>query len=101
MTVTQEGIFRHGTFGFPVEITLSSTPVDLTLATSVALAVKRPKEDAYNISAVPTVIDIPAGKLRWLPVSGDLTGAGVYHLLITVAFGPTMTLTVDGTMKVS
>ncbi len=104
-TVTQEGIFRHGTFGFPVEITLSSTPISLAAATAINLSVKRPCETDYDISAdlvVPdAIINSTTGIIQWVPVEGDLTVKGTYHLTLTIAFDPTMTLTVDGTMRVT
>jgi hypothetical protein len=105
MTVTQEGVFRHGTFGLPVDITLSATPIDLAGATAISIAVKRPDETDYDITADLTlpdaIIDEDGGEIEWLPAEGDLTVKGTYHLVLTILFGPTMTLTVEGTMRVS
>lgn len=109
MTRSQTGVFVHGTYGFPVNITLSSTPdpaIDLTTVTSMALTLDRPAEsglDSLSIAlGVPSaIVNAAAGIIQWVPASGDLPVAGMYHFTITLVFPAPAQLTIAGTMKVT
>lgn len=105
MTITQTGVFRHGTFGFPIQITLSATPFSLAGATAINVAIKRPRELNYSISRDLTlpgaIIDAPNCQIEMIAQDGDLPRSGTYNLTITTEFGPSQRLIVDGTMEVS
>jgi hypothetical protein len=103
----QTGVYRKGTFGFPVAITLSTPPapvIPLTGILSIALAVRRPSETAPGINrALPlpgAVINEAAGIIEWIVQDGDLSERGTYHLTFTLAFPGPQQLVIDGEMKV-
>jgi hypothetical protein len=105
MTIEQDGTFRHGTSGFPVDVTLANPPIPpvvLTTLISLSMAVTRPDQTTYARSlAVPgCVIDALAGIIEFVVQVGDLTVPGIYRITFTPVF-PAGPLPVDGTMKVT
>lgn len=105
MTVLQTGTFRHGTFGFPIEVTLSSSPISLVGCTAIHLDMKRPNEVVAGISralVLPgAIVNATTGVITWDVLNGDLPVIGNYSFTLTIAFGPSEQLVVDGEMKVS
>jgi hypothetical protein len=105
MTVSQIGVFRHGMFGFPVEITLSSGPIPLASVTQIHLAVKRPSEStpgiSRNLTLPDAVLDAANGVIAWQILDGEIPVVGVYNFTLTINYGTNERLIVDAMMKVS
>jgi hypothetical protein len=103
MTVSQVGIFEHGTAGFTVRIQLGASNIGIAWATQVNIKVKRPSEADYGIDRNLTtgaIIDDVVGVVGWPLQDGDIPVIGTYELVVTIT-GPSTTLVVDGTMKVT
>jgi hypothetical protein len=113
MTISQVGRYRHGMYGYPVEVELSpeegENPVDLTGATALSLSLQRvnPKTDTM-VARELLLGDItsPGGGvtnpvITWTVLDGDLPVAGQYEMILTVDFGPTQRFIADGKFAVS
>jgi len=103
MTLSQTGTFEHGTAGFTVRIQLGPASIGIAWATEVNIKVRRPTEEDYGIDknlGVESIIDEVVGIIGWPLVDGDIPVEGNYELVVTVT-GPSITLVVDGTMKVT
>lgn len=113
MTISQIGRYRHGMYGYPVEVELSpeegEAPVDLTGASALSLSLQRvnPRTDTAierdlplgNITSAGGGITNPV--ITWTVLEGDLPSAGQYEMILTVDFGPTQRFIADGKFAVS
>lgn len=103
MTVTQTGIYEHGTSGFTVRVQLGPSNIGVAWATEVNVKVRRPSEEDYGIDrnlGAGAIVDDVVGVVGWPLQDGDIPVIGTYELVVTIT-GPSTTLVVDGTMKVT
>lgn len=113
MTISQKGRYRHGMYGYPVEVELSpeegEDPVDLTGATALSLSLQRvnPKTDTIverglslgDITSAGGGVTNPV--ITWTVLNGDLPAAGQYEMILTIDFGPPQRFIADGKFSVS
>lgn len=67
---------------------VTQLPIDLTLATSAALRIRKADSTVLHRSAVATIVDPPtSGKLEYAWQAGDTAEAGDYYVEWSVFFG--------------
>jgi hypothetical protein len=103
-TISQEGVYVAGTYGFPITCRLAEVQTGIfSDVTAIELRLTRPDGSAITPRSLPlpdSIVD-PDRTIQWIAQSGDLSIDGVYQMQFAIDYVGGAHLIFGGDFKVT